>query len=261
MERVGVWIKAIRFAVAFLLVTTLAVVFLYQPEEVAPAQPAPSVSVEEAVYEGLIDQEDSPLHDWDADPSGPKVLSLDVIDPVSAEYVETYILTNSSGGFYRIHPKYSRNDPVWGYWGTKPAKITGNTSEIKDFRGVAVKLLEVERIEFSEMGRWYRGIMSRKHFDLAPYSFYKSGGRKSNPTDLMISYKILDENDEVTMEVPLASHEGYLYYIPICGTGQPIAMFSFNQTVRVYGLMMPINETTGTRINALMVFDATQSTW
>jgi len=260
LERGGVWRNVVRFTVVFLTVVTLASVFLYQPEEVTPAQLAPSVSVEEAVYEGLIDQEDDPLHDWDEDPSGPKVLSLDVIDPVSAEYVETYILTNSSGGFYRIHPKYGRNDPVWGYWGTKPVKVTGNTSEIKDFRGVAVKVLEVERIEFSEMGRWYRGILSRKHFNLAPYAFYKSGGRKSNPTDFMISLKILDDNDEVALEVPLASHEGYLYYIPICGTGQPIAMFRFNQTVRVYGLMMPIKETTGARMNALMVFDATGST-
>ncbi len=178
-----------------------------------------------------------------------------------AEYVGTYILTNSSGGFYRIHPRYSRNDPVWGYWGTKPAKITGNTSEINDYRGVALKVLEVEHIEFSEMGRWYSGILSRKYFELAPNSFYKSGGRKSSPTDLMISLKILDDNDEVVLEVPLASHEGYLYYIPICGTGQPIAMFRFNETVRVYGLMMPIKETTGTRMKALMVFDATMSTW
>ena len=109
------WKKTVRVAVVFLIVVTLASVSLYHPEEVAPAQPALSVSVEEAVYEGLIDQEDGPLHDWDADPSGPKVLSLDVIDPVSVEYVETYILTNSTGGFYRIHPRYSRNDPVWGY--------------------------------------------------------------------------------------------------------------------------------------------------
>ena len=255
------WRKAVRFTVVFLVVVTLASVFIYQPGGVTPAQLTPSVSVEEAVYEGLIDQEDSPLHDWDADPVGPKVLSLDVIDPVSAEYVETYILTNSTGGFYRIHPRYGRNDPVWGYWGTKPAKITGNSSEIKDFRGAAVKVLEVERIEFSEMGRWYRGILSRKHFDLALYTFYKSSRLTSPHSDLMISYKILDDNDEVAMEVPLASHEGYLYYIPMCGTGQPIAMFRFNQTVRVYGLMMPIKETTGTNMNALMVFDATQSTW
>ncbi len=254
------WRKEIRVTVVLLIAIALASVFIYQPEEVTPAEPAPSFSVEGVVYEGLIDQEDDPLHDWDVDSSGPKVLSLDVIDPVSAEYVETYILTNSSGDFYRIHPRYSRNEPVWGYWSTKPAKITGNATEIKDFRGVAVKVLEVEQIEFSEMGQWYRGILSRKHFDLSPYTFYKSSRLTSPYSDLMISYKILDDNDEVAMEVPLASHEGYLYYIPICGTGQPIAMFSFNQTVRVYGLMMPIKGTGGTNMNALMVFDATQGT-
>ena len=255
------WRNAYRVAALVLITTVMATAIMYEPPQRESTPWITSTGDLSGVYEGLIDQEDDPLHDWGADPSGPKVLSLDVIDPVSAEYVGTYILTNSSGGFYRIHPKYSRSDPVWGYWGTKPVKIKGNTTEIEDYRSVALKVLEVERIEFSDMGKWYRGILSRKHFDLTPYSFYKSSGRKSNPTDLMISYKILDDEDKVVEEVPLASHEGYLYYIPICGTGQPIAMFRFNQTVRVYGLMMPIKETTGTRINALMVFDATQSTW
>jgi hypothetical protein len=253
------WRNAYGAAALVLVATVLMSAIMYEPVQRESTPWVATTGKLRGVYEGLIDQEDDPLHDWDADSSGPKVLSLDVIDPLSAEYVETCILTNSSGGFYRIHPKYSRNDPVWGYWGTKPVKITGNTTEIRDYRGVALKVLEVERIEFSEMGKWYRGILSRKHFDLAPYSFYKSGGRELYPTDLMISYKVLDENDQVAMEVPLASHEGYLYYIPICGTGQPIPMFRFNQTVRVYGLMMPIKEVTGTRLNALMVFDATQS--
>jgi hypothetical protein len=211
------------------------------------------------VYEGLIDQEDDPIHDWDADPSGPKVLSLDVIDPVSGEYVETYILTNSTGGFYRIHPNYSRSDPVWGYKGTKPVKVTGNVSEAKDYTGRVVKTLMIKDLEFSSMGVWYRGILSRRVYNLMPYTFYKYSWQGYEPSNLMISFKVLDDEDKVVEEVPLASHEGYLYYIPICGTGQPIAMFRFNQTVRVYGLMMPIKEATGTRLHALMVFDATQS--
>ncbi|MBN2335167.1 hypothetical protein JXL21_06365 [Candidatus Bathyarchaeota archaeon] len=217
---------------------------------------------EEAAYEGLIDQEDDPLHDWEADPSGPKVLSLDVIDPETAEYLGTYILANSSGGFYRFFAEdRSSNDPVWGYTGSKPVKITGAIAETKDRRGNTVKVLTVESIDFSEMGNWYLGVLSRRGFSLGPYTFYKDSRIMTPHSDLMISLKILDDGDRVIKEVPLASHEGYLYYIPICGTGQPIAMFRYNQTVRVYGLMMPVKETSGATMKALMVFDATQRSW
>ncbi|MFH0850264.1 MAG: hypothetical protein V1924_04920 [Candidatus Bathyarchaeota archaeon] len=253
------WRNVYRAAALVLMATVLASAITYEPPQREIEPWVTSTGRLRGVYEGLIYQEDDPLHDWDADHSGPKVLSLDVTDPVSAEYVETYILTNSSGGFYRIHPRDSRSDPVWGYWGTKPVKVTGNVSEVKDYAGRVVKTLRIEGIEYSSLGGWYRGVLSRREYNLMPYTFYKSGWQGSTPSNLMVSFKILDNEDRVVEEVPLASHEGYLYYIPGCGTGQPIAMFRFNQTVRVYGLMMPIKEASGTRLNALMVFDATQS--
>ncbi len=203
------------------------------------------------IYEGLIKQEDDPYHDWESDPSGPKVLSLDLLDP-NIGYVDTVILTTPNGELFRFFRDENRQHEIWSYRGPKPVKIRGNISKGTDVRGQEFNQLSVEVAGFSEIGEWYDGTLGRLSVDYGSYHFYKYGHNRDNPESMVVSLRI-DKKNEI-FEVPLASHEGWIYQIPFCGTSQPIADYRFNQSVKIRGLMMPVYTSHGIE-EALMVFD------
>lgn len=203
------------------------------------------------IYDGLVKQEDDPYHDWEADPSGPKVLSLDLLDPQTG-YVDTFILTTQNGGLFRFFHDENRQHEIWSYRGSKPVKISGKLGHGTDVKGETFKQLSIEAVAYSDLGEWYDGTLSRMNADLGSYYFYKYGRLCDIQESMLLSLRIEIGNDLI--EVPLASHEGWIYIIPFCGTSQPIADYRFNQSVKIYGLMMPVENQRGIQ-QALMVFD------
>lgn len=101
-------------------------------------------------------------------------------------------------------------------------------------------------VEYSEMGEWVTGVLSRREQETGEFTFYNGtfGGG--------FTFLTLRTGEE---ELVLASHEGYVYDVPICGTGQPIAQCGFNQTVTVRGLRTSVIDSHGTVIPVFMVFE------
>lgn len=204
------------------------------------------------VYEGMIKQEDDPYHDWETDPSGPKVLSLDIIDPISGSYITTYILQTQSDDLLRFFQDGTREHSAWKHRGTKPVKILGTETVDTGFNGEQFKLLKVKDVTYSKMGQWYSGVLSRSIFQFGVIEFYKYN-HDFNCSGLPSLVLRIDEND-ASKDILLASHEGWVYIVPMCGTGQPIAHHSTNSSIKIRGLMMPMNTTKGMS-EALMIFD------
>ncbi len=203
------------------------------------------------IYEGLVKQEDDPYHDWESDPSGPKVLSLDLLDPQTG-YVDTFILTTQNGGLFRFFRDENRQHEIWSYRGPKPVKIRGKLGNGTDVNGRGFKQLSITAVAYSDLGQWYEGTLSRMSVNYGSYSFYKYGRVRDNQESMVLTLRI-EEGNEI-IDIPLASHEGWIYRIPFCGTSQPIASYRFNQSVKIHGLMMPFVTNNGID-EALMIFD------
>lgn len=203
--------------------------------------------------EGMLSQEDDPDHDWESDPVGPKVKSLDVMDPENALSIKTYILADPEGRYFRLHPvEESILEParvrgnIYDYHAPKPVKVTGVLISHTRVGNQTVKVLCVHDVEYSDMGEWVTGVLSHKEQETGKFTFYNRtfGGE--------FTFLTLKTGEE---ELVLASHEGYVYDVPICGTGQPIAQCSFNQTVTVRGLRASVTDSQGTVIPVFMVFE------
>jgi len=203
--------------------------------------------------EGMLSQEDDPDHDWESDPAGPKVKSLDVMDPENALSIETYILADPEGSYFKVHPvEESVLEPalvrgnIWDYHAPKPVKVTGVLVSRTGVGNQTVRVLCVHDVEYSDIGEWVTGVLSYKEQETGRFTFYNRtfGGD--------FTFLILITGEE---ELVLASHEGYVYDVPICGTGQPIAQCSFNQTTTVRGLRTSVIDSYGTVIPVFMVFE------
>lgn len=204
------------------------------------------------VFEGLIKQEDDPYHDWDTDSFGPKVLSLDIIDSLSGKYLTTYILQTQQNELFRFFTDVTRNHEAWTHSGPKPVKILDSGTTDVGFHGVSFNLLKVKDVVYSDMGQWYEGILSVSTFQFGINKFYKYE-RDFNCTGY--SNLVLRMNDKgESKDLLLASHEGWVYIVPYCGTAQPIAHHSTNSTIKICGLLMPLNTTKGMK-EALMIFE------
>lgn len=203
--------------------------------------------------EGMLSQEDDPGHDWVSDPTGFKVKSLDGMDPENGLAIETYILADPLGGYFRLHPvKESVVEPapvhgnIWDYHAPKPVEVTGVLVSRTGVNNQTVMVLCVHDVEYSDMGEWVTGVLSRREQETGRFTFYNRtfGGE--------FTFLTLKTGEE---ELVLASHEGYVYDVPMCGTGQPIAQCSFNQTATVRGLRTLVTDSRGTAIPVFMVFE------
>lgn len=56
-------------------------------------------------------------------------------------------------------------------------------------------------------------------------------------------------------ELILASNEGYIYNVPFCGTGQPIAECCFNETVIVKGIKTSLRDSSNSKLSVFMIMD------
>lgn len=213
-----------------------------------------SAYLNEVNMEGLLSQEDDPDHDWAKDPSGPKVLSLDVLNPEENLNHETYYLTSRDREFYRFFPLSQRiNDTIWAFNGPKPVKIKGIKASYVGVDGRNVTTLSVLDVVYSEMGQWVEGVLGIEERTVGSFQVYNRStpGRMMTFLSLTLSSGQIGRRHEV---VYLASHEGYVYDVPICGTGQPIARYGFGENIRVRGLFTEIDATNQV-LPLLMVFE------
>jgi len=203
--------------------------------------------------EGMLSQEDDPDHDWESDLTGFKVKSLDVMDPENALSIETYFLADPLGEYFRLHPfKESVVAPapvhgnIWDYHAPKPVKVTGVLVSRTGHDNQTVKVLCVHDVEYSDMGEWVTGVLGLREQETGSFTFYNRtfGGE--------FTFLTLRTSEE---ELVLASHEGYVYDVPICGTGQPIAHCSLNQTATVRGLRTTVMDSHDAVIPVFMVFE------
>ncbi len=219
------------------------------------AGPLIDLTVEPMVtsVEGMLSLKDDPDHDWESEPVGPKIKSLDVMDPENGLSIETYILADPEGRYFRLHPfKESVVEParvrgnIWDYHAPKPVEVTGVLISHTGLNNQTVKVLCVHDVEYSDMGEWVTGVLSLKEQETGVFTFYNRtfGGD--------FTFLTLKTGEE---EIVLASHEGYVYDVPICGTGQPIAQCSLNQTATVRGLRTSVIDSQGTAIPVFMVFE------
>lgn len=205
--------------------------------------------------EGMLSQEDSPDHDWNKDPVGPKVLSLDVLDPENTLDYETYYLNSRNGEFYIFFPLSRRiNDSIWAYRGPKPVKITGIQSYHVGLNEKVVDTLRIFHIEYSVLGSWYEGVLGIKEVELGLYRLHNRlyQGLKRTILSLTLDTPLPDSQNN---EVLLASHEGYIYNVPCCGTGQPVADYNTGQSVRIRGLLTEIVDSKKQVFSVLMIFE------
>jgi len=190
------------------------------------------------------------------DPNGTNVITLDVFDPEDNLNYKTYYLTSKEGQFYRYTPRDERiQDPVWDYTGPKPVKITGIKSEHAGVNGSIVETIMIMNIEYSELGRWFDGILGWKEVEVGAYEYHNKLYTGRNMTLIFLTLNV--ESGETFDEVYLASHEGYIYDVPICGTGQPIAVVSRGQSVKTRGLLTEVVDSNNNLLPILMVFEAT----
>lgn len=209
--------------------------------------------------EGMLSQEDGPDHDWIKDPVGPKVLSLDVLDPENNLNYETYYLNSRHGDFYIFFPLSRRiNDSVWAYRGPKPVKITGILSYHVGANEKVVDTLRIFQIEYSGLGQWFEGVLGTREIEVGSYQYHNRlyPGRKTTFLSLTLDPRTSGSRIE---EVYLASHEGYVYDVPYCGTGQPIVNTHTGQSVSIRGLMTEVVDSKNQIIPVLMVFEVNPS--
>jgi len=203
--------------------------------------------------EGMLSQENDPDHDWESDPVGSKVKTIDVMDPENALSIETYFLADPLGGYFRLHPfKESVVAPapvhgnIWDYHAPKPVKVTGVLVSRTGLDNQTVKVLCVHDVEYSDMGEWVTGVLGLREQETGSFTFYNrtfGGG---------FTFLTLKTGEE---ELVLASHEGYVYDVPICGTGQPITQCSLNQTATVRGLRTSVMDSHGAVFPVFMAFE------
>ena len=199
------------------------------------------------VLEGLVCQEDDPYHDWESDPTGPKVKSLDVMDPKDNLSIQTYILADPDGQLFRFFPVEERvPGPIWDYVEPKPVTIYGFVKQQQGINNQTFKVLYVYDIRPSELGEWVTGEFSSKTQNTGLFTFYN---RTFGGDFTFLTLKTSEE------ELVLASHEGYVYNVPICGTSQPIAECRFNETITVRGLRTMVTDSRGQNIPTFMVFE------
>ena len=203
--------------------------------------------------EGMLSQEDDPDHDWESDQVGSKVKSLDVMDPENALAIETYFLADPLGEYFRLQ-SFKENvvapapvhGNIWDYHAPKPVKVTGVLVSRTGHDNQTVKVLCVHDVEYSDMGEWVTGVLGLREQETGSFTFYNRtfGGE--------FTFLTLRAGDE---DLVLASHEGYVYDVPICGTGQPIAYCSLNQTATVRGLRTTVMDSHDAVIPVFMVFE------
>jgi hypothetical protein len=214
-----------------------------------------SGDVEFGVFEGLLDQEYHPDYP-PRDPNGTNVITLNVFDPRDNLNYETYYLTSKEGQFYRYTPRDQRiQDPVWDYTGPKPVKITGLQSSHAGVNGSIEEALMISEIEYSDLGRWFDGVLGWKEVEVGAFEYHDR--RHSGRNMTLIFLTLNAESGETFDEVYLASHEGYVYDVPICGTGQPIAVVSRGQSVKIRGLLTMVADSYNNLLPILMVFETT----
>lgn len=209
--------------------------------------------------EGMLSQEDGPDHDWIKDPVGPKVLSLDVLDPENNLNYETYYLNSRHGDFYIFFPLSRRiNDSVWAYRGPKPVKITGILSYHVGVNEKVVDTLRIFQIEYSGLGQWFEGVLGTKEIEVGSYQYHNHLYPSRKTTFLSLTLDPRTSGSQIE-EVYLASHEGYVYDVPYCGTGQPIVNTHTGQSVSIRGLMTEVVDSKNQIIPVLMVFEVNPS--
>lgn len=205
--------------------------------------------------EGMLSQEDDPDHDWANDPAGPKVLSLDVLDPEDNLNYKTYYLNSKNGEFYRFFPLSRRiNDTVWSYLGPKPVIINGTVDHYVGVDQKVIRTIRILEIDFSDLGQWYKGVLGTKEVELGSFQFHNRSYRGLKGTILSLT---LDTplSGLQKKEVILASHEGYVYNVPYYGTGQPVADYSSGQSVMVRGLLTKLVDSKQHVLPVLMIFE------
>jgi hypothetical protein len=211
--------------------------------------------VEFVVFEGLLGQEYHPDYP-PRDPNGTNVITLDVFDPEDNLSYETYYLRSKEGQFYRYTPRDERiQDTVWDYTGPKPVKITGIQSLRIGVNGSSVETLMIMNIEYSELGRWFDGVLVWKEVEVGAFEYHNKLYTGRNMTLIFLTLNA--EAGETFDEVYLASHEGYIYDVLICGTGQPIAVVNRGQSVKIRGLLTEVVDSNNNLLPILVVFEAT----
>ncbi len=94
------------------------------------------------------------------------------------------------------------------------------------------------------MGEWVTGEFSKKDQHTGSFTFHN---RTFGGDFTFLTIKTGEE------ELVLASHEGYVYNFPICGTSQPIAECRFNETITVRGLRSTVTDSLGQDIPTFIV--------
>jgi len=215
-----------------------------------------SADADYVTLEGLLAQESHPDY-LPGDSNDSNVITLDVFDPEDNLSYDTYYLRSSEGLFYRYTPGDKRiQDPVWDYTGPKPVKIRGIQSQYVGVTGSILESLLILNIEYSDLGRWYKGVIDWKEVAVGAYEYHSRlhSGRKMTLIFLTLN---ANELGETLDELYLASHQGYVYDVPICGTGQPIAFVNRGQSVKIRGLLTEVVDSKNNLLPILMVFEAT----
>ena len=123
--------------------------------------------------------------------------------------------------------------------------VTGLIMEHTGFNNQTVEVLYVYDVEYSNIGEWVTGVLSHRNQTMGLFTYYN----KTYSGEYNFLTLVTEEE-----ELILASHEGYIYDVPICGTGQPIAECSFNETVVVKGLKTILVDANESIVPIFMVF-------
>ena len=195
----------------------------------------------------MISQMNDPDHDWESDPAGPKVKSIDILYTTNELSIKTIILTDPEGRFYRLFPVEERvPGPIWDYNAPKPVNVTGLKMNHTGINNQTVEVIYVYDVEYSDIGEWVTGVLSQRNQTTGSFTYYNKTYSGN------FNFLTLITEDE---ELVLASHEGYVYDVPICGTGQPIAECGFNETVLIRGLKTVLTDSNNKTLPIFMVFD------
>jgi len=180
-------------------------------------------------------------------------VTLEVFDPEIGFTGEHLYLLNETGGYYLmgVNTKPLPED-FFMFFGPRMIQVIGVLSNRTSLEGKNFSLLQVSDITYSEIGSWYKGNLSTMNCNLRPYTLFNQQYDGFNHTYL--SFRLLDENGTLVEEILLASHEGPLYSVPYCGTGQPIAKARSGDFISIYGLLTELIEVNGDSHKVLMIF-------